>query len=796
MSALSEHQLGRRNQEFCAVSMARNVASGATSSSPTSTISGVYLPPQVDRGAAGLSNGRPSSGRRSPLVPIDDAETQQLERTRGAMIAQRLLDRDRAAATAGGSGVTFSGSATPAPVDTMTRKVAALRAGAYLPTPEKSAPVGRSTGGDGEHLTPIPVPSVSGSFESGSDAATVMPSGTGGTNTAASLAWARTTPAHVDTAAAMAAAQAGAAAAAAAAGVPAHLLDHLHAPDREVFELKAKVNALAKQLQAAGDQRDEALRVAATTDARAKASSANAANKLDKVRVRAEAAERAAGANDLRAEASEAAARSAKQRTAAAEAQVQKQTTLVAQLEEEIEEQRAIGVTLEDDVEGLRRRVLEHERGVSTLSRSSQTVKADLEAAAKANDLDAPEQTTSGNGGFRARANAWLRDLEGVGADAHLDTSGMMHRASARLPRAPRGLGRDLPPPAESHLLGAAGYSFAAAAAEMSLILERDLVPAVDRMFQRQLPLREEIRALVEDEVMPLVEPTIVVMQQKDLQKDILATLPLSWMLAERDVEDAEHGRDGEQSVGVTISREEGVVDEGWGPDVDSDQEEQEREEREQEQSRVAWPGSTVEVRDTNGFPAQMLKGKTFSGTALGRQLFRPVPGGDGGLMGATPSLPTPKGSTSSGGGGSLGMTALKVAKWASAKFTTRARAKRGSKTEMSLLKAKEEDRLMEHIQNLMVKAENAPTEALRKKLRNYIADVVHTAVADGVLKKEEARNLTAGQEEQQWAGGGKDYHEGEYSEGDEGDLHDTPHDSECADSDTQDDGEDSEWGE
>ena len=49
------------------------------------------------------------------------------------------------------------------------------------------------------------------------------------------------------------------------------LMDHLHVPDKEVFEQKAKVNALTKQLQIAEDQRDEALRVAATADARAKA---------------------------------------------------------------------------------------------------------------------------------------------------------------------------------------------------------------------------------------------------------------------------------------------------------------------------------------------------------------------------------------------------------------------------------------------------------------------------------------------------------------------------------------------
>ena len=62
---------------------------------------------------------------------------------------------------------------------------------------------------------------------------------------------------------------------------------------------------------------------------------------------------------------------------------------------------------------------------------------------------------------------------------------------------------------------------------------------------QRQLPLREEIRALVEDEVMPLIEPTIAVMQQgplpftTDQELDEPAPYrvpgqptPLSWILA------------------------------------------------------------------------------------------------------------------------------------------------------------------------------------------------------------------------------------------------------------------------
>ncbi len=30
-------------------------------------------------------------------------------------------------------------------------------------------------------------------------------------------------------------------------GVPAHLREHLHAPDREIFEVKAKLQALTKR---------------------------------------------------------------------------------------------------------------------------------------------------------------------------------------------------------------------------------------------------------------------------------------------------------------------------------------------------------------------------------------------------------------------------------------------------------------------------------------------------------------------------------------------------------------------
>ena len=49
----------------------------------------------------------------------------------------------------------------------------------------------------------------------------------------------------------------------------------------------------------------------------------------------------------------------------------------------------------------------------------------------------------------------------------------------------------------------------AAAVAAMAAIVEGELVPAVDRAFQRQLPLRVEIRTLLEEDVAPLVAPTV-----------------------------------------------------------------------------------------------------------------------------------------------------------------------------------------------------------------------------------------------------------------------------------------------
>ena len=70
----------------------------------------------------------------------------------------------------------------------------------------------------------------------------------------------------------------------------------------------------------------------------------------------------------------------------------------------------------------------------SSLARGSGPDAPDADAAAADDDT------------FRSKAHAWLRDLEGVGAEAHVDGSGEVHRASARPPLAPRGLGRDVRP--------------------------------------------------------------------------------------------------------------------------------------------------------------------------------------------------------------------------------------------------------------------------------------------------------------------------------------------------------------
>lgn len=838
-SYAQEHKLARRNQEFYAAAAVRNVSHPPdTPLSPASTPGSVYAPPQTSGAASTLGETplfltRPSDGRRAPLEPIDDDEMERVERAQGDAIARRLLARDRAAAAAPGADE-GSGDNSPATdgrgghsdvgagrsvKDPVARKVATLRAGNYLPprkTFEADAPDGGSGDESGDMATPLGVRQRMTGNQSGAAAVPIVTPSDG-----------------VDTA--QATVRSAATATGGEAGVPDYLMDHLLVPDKEVFALKARVKVLEKEKQNAEEQRDEALRVAAAADARAKAANANAANKLDKVRARAETAERAASANELRAEAAEKSASAAKKRLESMTVELQEQLTMVAMLREEIEEQRAIGLTLEDDAEALRRRVLEFSRGVPTFSRSCQTTQADLDAAAKAvwpdglgSDLD--------EGGYRSKAQAWLRDLEAVGTDAHVDALGDVHRASARPGIAPRGLGRDLPPPPEPQL-GAAGYSLAAAVAEVATIVEQDLIPAVDRMFQRQLPLREEIRALIEDEVMPLVEPTIAVMQQGPILFDAGPELdskvpyrvpgqplPLSWIMAAREepYQDA-----GGTPMGITFSGPEGVVDEGWGPDVDSDDEEREREKERQRLRRsvaadAAEPGTPGASRTLGGLTAHLSKGNTGGGAGGMVGLLKQAQTGAAGGSSGDGSAPkhgagaaklaslfgggAKAGSSDHAGTGKLGiMAGIMATKWA-AKVKTRARAKRGTKVEASLLKAKEEGRLMEHIKELMLKAKNAPNEALRKKLRNYIADVVHTAVEDGILKKDEAANINAGrdpgnrldapggrvgqgggagggQEEQQFAGDdyGDDvgvndnegYQETEYSEGDDAYLYD-----------------------
>ena len=88
----------------------------------------------------------------------------------------------------------------------------------------------------------------------------------------------------------------------AADGVPEHLRDHLGVPDKEVFELKAKLNALQRTLESTETERVEALKVAASATARCDSFEERAAGRLDKARTRAETAERAAEDSERRAD--------------------------------------------------------------------------------------------------------------------------------------------------------------------------------------------------------------------------------------------------------------------------------------------------------------------------------------------------------------------------------------------------------------------------------------------------------------------------------------------------------------
>ena len=220
-------------------------------------------------------------------------------------------------------------------------------------------------------------------------------------------------------------------------GVPVHLREHLHAPDREIFEVKAKLQALTKRLHQAEQDRDEALKVAVAADARRKAADEHASQKLEKVRTRAEAAERAAESSELLADATSAALQEMEIRAQTAEAELHRQTERVARLEEALEKQKAKGITLEDDVDILRRRVRNLERGISSFSKASQTASEDFV------DSGPREEDHS----FGVNAAELLRELEDVGTDAHIDATGAVRRATARDPREPEGLGVEIVPP-------------------------------------------------------------------------------------------------------------------------------------------------------------------------------------------------------------------------------------------------------------------------------------------------------------------------------------------------------------
>jgi hypothetical protein len=143
------------------------------------------------------------------------------------------------------------------------------------------------------------------------------------------------------------------------------------------------------------------------------------------------------------------------------------------------------------------------ERGVPTRAWATQTTAEDAALAARAGDRDRvdPDEV-----GIRANAARWLRELEAVGAPPTLDTaSGVVSRATARTHLTPPGLGLDLAPPAAPRL-GAAGYTRARAVRAASSVVERDILPAVEKMFSTRLPLHFEIRALLEQDVEPFVE--------------------------------------------------------------------------------------------------------------------------------------------------------------------------------------------------------------------------------------------------------------------------------------------------
>ena len=227
-------------------------------------------------------------------------------------------------------------------------------------------------------------------------------------------------------------------------GVPEHLRDHLHVPDKEVFSLKAQLKALQTVLEGAETQRDEALRVAASATARCDSFEERAAGRLEKARTRAETAERRADASERRADLGEKTSAMLEQRVEDAEAKLDETRRVAEDLRRRLDEQVATNASLEDEVTVFRARVRDLERGVPTRAWATQTTAEDAALAARAGDRDRvdPDEV-----GIRANAARWLRELEAVGAPPTLDTaSGVVSRATARTHLTPPGLGLDLAP--------------------------------------------------------------------------------------------------------------------------------------------------------------------------------------------------------------------------------------------------------------------------------------------------------------------------------------------------------------
>ena len=320
-------------------------------------------------------------------------------------------------------------------------------------------------------------------------------------------------------------------------GVPEHLRDHLHVPDKEVFSLKAQLKALQTVLEGAEKQRDEALRVAASATARCDSFEERAAGLLEKARTRAETAERRADASERRADLGEKASAMLEKRAEEAEAKLDETRRVAEDLRRRLDEQVATNASLQEEVTVFRARVRDLERGVPTRESATQTTAEDAAAAARAGDRDRvdPDEV-----GIRANAARWLRELEAVGAPPTLDTaSGAVSRATARTHLTPPGLGIDLAPPAAPKLV-AAGYTRARAVRAASSVVERDILPAVEKMFSTRLPLRFEIRALLEEDVEPFVEWGI---ERRTLRADVDVRSNASGSKSDSDEEAADYER-------------------------------------------------------------------------------------------------------------------------------------------------------------------------------------------------------------------------------------------------------------